>query len=59
MVGCMEDSSSQGLIQCLLIGLILPKDKYKGPFIIYVDGGGGGGWEKNVRHVKFSMWPPH
>ena len=57
MVGCMEDSSSQGLIQCLLIGLILPKDKYKGPFIIYVDGGGG--WEKNVRHVKFSTWPPH
>ena len=43
MVGCMEDSSSQGLIQCLLIGLILPKDKYKGPFISYVDGGGGVG----------------
>ena len=57
MAGCMEGSSSQGFIQCLLIGLILPKDKCKGPVIIYVEGGGG--WEKNVGRVKFSMWPPH
>ena len=36
MAGCMEGSSSQGPIQWLLIGLILPKDKYKGTLKVYV-----------------------
>ena len=33
-------------------------EKPKGLVIIYVEGGWGE-WEKNVGHVKFSMWPTH
>ena len=57
MAGCMEGSSSQGFIQCLLIGLILPKDKCKGPVIIYVEGGGGVG-EKCWACQIFYVAPP-
>ena len=33
-------------------------EKPKGLVIIYVEGGWGE-WEKNVGHVKFSMWPTY
>ena len=57
MACCMEGSSSQGFIQCLLIGLILPKDKCKGPVIIYVEGGGGGGGRKMLGMSNFLCGP--